>query len=313
MTKIKNAAVTGDRKRVGLFIRLPEDLAADFPSLEPEDDSPTHVTFLYVGEVPANREEEFLAICGEVFASLEAPVKAWLHQLDHFVHPDNDRRVAHMSVGFNRQMALYRDRLIDHLKEAGFDLADSFPLVYRPHVTLGYMPDAHDHQTHVDGYKLFGPQGSWEFDSVEVWGLPKLVSIPLGVAPPPVANLLVHRVAQRHLKKAAQVGTDTAAIYAISPEMMDALIQKFGTEKIAEMRLEFDSEGMSALDKEVRKFGVFHTGGDGSFEVKIEMEPNEWDLPKEFGYTKPYGTKEFVAYKKSADRVAQKYLERDAK
>jgi len=103
-----------------------------------------------------------------------------------------------MSVGFNRQMALYRDRLIDQLQEAGFEIYDSFPLVYRPHVTLGYIPGAHGHGGGVEGYELFGPSGGWAFDSIEVWGLPKVVSIPLGVAPPPTPYVDVHRVANQH-------------------------------------------------------------------------------------------------------------------
>lgn len=194
-TSALDTPVTGDRTHVGLFIPLPLGLAERFPDLSPDDPSPPHVTFLIVGEVPAFREQEFLTIVGEVLSEVHAPVKAWLHQLDFFVHPEPDRQVAFMSVGFDRQMAIFRDRCADLLKEAGFDVKDRSPLVYTPHVTLGYVDDAW-REKKWDGPEIYG---AWYFDTIEVWGLPKLHGIELGVAPPPYLHASVDRVASAYL------------------------------------------------------------------------------------------------------------------
>lgn len=157
---------TGYRDSVGLFIRLPKDLAEQFPSLAPEDNSPPHVTFLYVGEVTEEDEEVFLETVHKVFAQGLPTIKAKLIGLDHFDHPDKERRVAHCAVRFSASLSEIRARLRSALEDAGLTVGDSFP-VYRPHVTLAYMPGL--------GSKYEGPvpEGEWEFDEIEVWGLPK--------------------------------------------------------------------------------------------------------------------------------------------
>lgn len=112
-------------------------------------------------------------------------------------------------------------------------------------------------------------------------------------------NRLVHRWFQR---RAALVGTDTAAIYAIAPEMLAKVIadgdwaDKWGTDP-----------GSDAADKVIRQHGgaVFHTGGDGVYDVKIPTKEGEMPIVRENGYMAPYGT--------SAARVASRWIDRQAK
>lgn len=157
---------TGYRESVGLFIPLPRDLARQFPSLLPDDRSPSHSTFLYIGHLPEEQDETFLRIINEVFSEKQPRVKAKLDGLEHFKHVDKDRSVAHIKVRYSQSMSEIREKLWERLKEAGIDVGDSFR-IYRPHVTLKYMPG-------MDSlWEGPVPEGSWEFDEIEVWGLPK--------------------------------------------------------------------------------------------------------------------------------------------
>lgn len=156
-----------------------------FPSLGSEDKSPPHITFLYVGKVSKERHEDFLTAVRDVFEEVPGPVQSVLQPPDYFVHPDKNRRVAVIPHRFSRDLAALRWKLRDRLVDAGFEVDDSFPLIYRPHTTLAY----------IDGLNVpYGgvvPSGSWAFDCIEIWGLPKMISIPFGEAPVKVARMFM--------------------------------------------------------------------------------------------------------------------------
>lgn len=168
---LKVAAVTGDGTRVGLFIPLPEHLASQFPSLEPFDDSPAHITFMYVGPVAPERQEEFLRVLQKGMAHIEGPITASLDGVDTFQH--QDKRVAYSRVRFSQPIAELHDRLKNYLASAGFPVLHSFPFL-TPHVTISYM-GPHDEWEGVP------PKGSWTFSGMQVWGLPELAEVSLGV------------------------------------------------------------------------------------------------------------------------------------
>lgn len=175
---------TGNRSRVGLFVPLPADLADLFPPLGENDTSPSHVTLLYVGEVTQDREEEFLEILRRVLSKEPGPVRAWLNGVDKFLHPGAGREVFYAPVRFSRDFGMVRDRLTLELQTAGFEIKNSFPLAFTPHVTLGYV-DGFDNR-----YVGDAPEGAWEFNSVQVWGLPSVEDIPLGTYEPYNTSLL---------------------------------------------------------------------------------------------------------------------------
>lgn len=166
----KKLPTTGDGTSVGLFIPLPDELAVQFPS-KTEDPSPAHTTLLIVGEVPEDRREDFARIVQDVCDGIHGPVKARLAGVDHFVHPGADRRVFYSPIRFSQDVAELRDRLWVNLEDAGFDIKDRFPMAYNPHVTLGYIPDAHDGQ-----WRGSIPTGMWEFNGIEAWGLPDVLT-----------------------------------------------------------------------------------------------------------------------------------------
>lgn len=171
----------GDGKSVGLFLPLPAHLAAQFPSLGENDDSPPHVTLLYVGDVPKAREKLFLSTVTTVLSKQAGPIIATLGEPDFFVHPDKDRRVWYSRVTFSKDMAEIRDRLWLALEDAGFDVKHSFSLAFTPHVTLAYMEgEAHSHTR----WKGSVPKGSWSISSMSVWGMREPAEVMLGTFQP---------------------------------------------------------------------------------------------------------------------------------
>lgn len=167
---------TGNRSSVGLFIPLPNELAEMYPRMD-DDGSPSHVTLLYVGPIEAKREEEFLQIVTDVLNQEPGPIRAWLVDVDKFVHPDKNRTVFYTPVRFSKPLGVLRDRVTNALQMAGFTVENSFPLSFNPHVTLEYQ-DGMDPKAEYSGESI--PDGAWEFDTVEVWGLPKTYEIELG-------------------------------------------------------------------------------------------------------------------------------------
>lgn len=168
----KTAAQTGNGSRVGLFIRIPANLAAQFPEAPGEDSSPRHVTFLVVGEVSPARRDEFLSIVHEVvgmFGSFEAAFDG----LDWFPQPEEDTRVFFVRTKFDRDLGALRDKLAGALADAGFEVRNKFPLAYIPHATLSYE-DFWD-----GGYEGPVPDGTWQVTEMEVWGLPQVERIAL--------------------------------------------------------------------------------------------------------------------------------------
>jgi tRNA nucleotidyltransferase/poly(A) polymerase/2'-5' RNA ligase len=162
---------TGDRTGVGLFIPLPEDQCEGFPSRGEEDKSPNHTTFLYVGDVSQEREAEFLQVLAEVFLDFNAPVRGVTGPVDYFPQPDKDRRVAYLPIRFDKDLSKLRWKVRDALMSHDFQVDDSFPLIFKPHTTLEYM-DGVD-SVYVDEV----PKVDWNFDGIEVWGLPRLHTI----------------------------------------------------------------------------------------------------------------------------------------
>ena len=171
-TRGRTASVEGQGTEVGFFIPLSDDLASQY-EVKAEDTSPPHVTFLYVGRVPTEREAEFLAVARGVLQTAP-PVFGVLNGVDSFVHGDKNRRVLYSRVSFSHDLLPLRDRLWEALSEAGFDVQHSFKN-FVPHVTLEYRDGVNDAV-----WQGAAPSGSWECKTVEVWGLPQKHVLPFG-------------------------------------------------------------------------------------------------------------------------------------
>ena len=168
----------GQNTEAGLFIPLPRELAEQFPDLGEEDKSPPHATFLYVGTISKGRQAAFLQVCQRVLKTMRgATVEAHLEGPEYFVHPAKERRVAVMHVRFSHDLAGLRWRLRDALIDAGFTVDDSFPLIFRPHVTLEYLDGL------ASQYTGKVPTGSWTFSGMKVWGLGQPKQVTFGMVP----------------------------------------------------------------------------------------------------------------------------------
>jgi tRNA nucleotidyltransferase/poly(A) polymerase/2'-5' RNA ligase len=179
----------GDGTRAGLFIPLPKELAEKFPSLGDEDDSPSHVTFLYIGDYKEKADQEKLVeVLREALRKWWPGARARLDGLEYFDHHDKDRRVPHVSVDFDKDLSGFKHRVRQELSDAGLEVSDRFP-EFRPHVTLAYMPGM---DAEWDGPV---PEGEWDFDEMEVWGLPELHKIKLGPQASKVASAWLRREA----------------------------------------------------------------------------------------------------------------------
>jgi len=161
---------TGDGTSVGIFIPLPPALAAQFPKTRGKDKSPPHVTFLYIGKVPVDKEEIVADIIERTLHSV-GQVSGTLNGLDYFTN-QHGQRIPHVSISFDIDMSAVRRQLRRELMDAGVDVADSFHYQYVPHSTLGYFEEGQDFTGRV-------PEGSWDFDTIELWGCSKSYVIPL--------------------------------------------------------------------------------------------------------------------------------------
>lgn len=161
---------------IGLFLPLPDEIVAQYPGGKDGNDGRPHVTFFYIGEIPKDRYGELLDVLRSELQEWRGPVQANIGQLDYFEQPERDGRVAYLTVEFSRDFANLRERLYARLLDEDFEVEEINPRVYFPHTTLAYL-DGSD-----SVYRGTLPQGSWEFDTIEVWNMEKdPIELPLGV------------------------------------------------------------------------------------------------------------------------------------
>lgn len=141
---------------MGVFLKLPEKLAKDFPALE-SDGSPPHVTVLYIGNVDAARKDDVIETIEKVCSTYE-PMEVWVGGLAYFENPKGEQ-IAHSMVEAKGLAGLSRD-IWDAVMRLGVKVEHSFP-DYTPHVTLQYG-------TKRD-YKGETPEGNFKCTELEIW------------------------------------------------------------------------------------------------------------------------------------------------
>jgi 2'-5' RNA ligase len=154
---------------VGLFIPLPTSLGYQFRP-KPQDPSPPHVTFLYLGRVDGRRIWTFLRVCREALAKIP-PFQIQLGPVDHF--PAGEDGVPWFSsCQIEKKIYELRAQLIKELRANGFEPEGKGTDNWAPHTTLAYLPEG-------ESYNGLPPSGSWLASKIEVWGLPEHVSFEL--------------------------------------------------------------------------------------------------------------------------------------
>jgi 2'-5' RNA ligase len=150
-------------KHVGIFIKLPTDLNSKFPTLK-EDDSPAHITTLYLGSQDYDMEDKIIISAYEVAENIE-PFECELNGLGYFPKNQDGVKVAFVKVKSSGLHSL-RNKLVKSVNEHKVEWENTWP-EFKPHVTLAYMEDLDAEY----GKKI--PTGKWTCGSMEVWGFDK--------------------------------------------------------------------------------------------------------------------------------------------
>lgn len=268
----------GDGTSVGLFIPLPVHLAKKFPTLIPDDHSPSHVTLLIIGEVTEPEEQKRLVevlqkICSRWYWK---DAKATLGEISAFDH--GHQVVPHMEVKFSRDFASFRRLLKQELAQEGFKPSDKY-VEFQPHVTLDYLPPGEEWEGKT-------PKGSWTFDKIEVWGLPDVVpKIQLGkvkTAYGPNSGMRELQVRLARLIRSAKAPTDV--VHNLP------------------MGVDFVWEGLDQVSEDLKKIpelqrtslGVRLMGYVDSLQEEIRLQANALQAARLDAHTKYHRETEFA-------------------
>lgn len=198
--RVKYSAQEACCKHVGIFLRVPEPLASEFPSRSPHDDSPPHATLLYVGDCTEQQLADVEKAARENLEWTE-PFEVEVCDYGEFQN-DEGQTIAHMvpkALGKNARLSEIHDGLRWSMESFGIPVQHVFG--FKPHVTLAYLPEG-------AVYKGPKPRGRFKVEALEIWcdGRPPVV-IPLrerrpggpvgyAVPRPRRANSLLRRLAR---------------------------------------------------------------------------------------------------------------------
>lgn len=147
-------------EHVGIFVQLPDHLEKQYPRLS-DDDSPAHVTTLYLGDQLSDNEDAVVAAAYAV-AKKTKPFKITIGDLSYFEKNHNGDKVAFTKIESSGLRAL-RIRLAKELKEHGVKWKDTYGS-FKPHTTLKYFEGTKGE------YEGKVPSGSWTCEELKVWG-----------------------------------------------------------------------------------------------------------------------------------------------
>ena len=112
-------------EHVGFFFPLPAKLAGQYPAegRKSEDESPVHLTLLYLGEMKPEKEKALLEAAKKVFAET-APLRLSLGPVDDFQNKDG-QTIRHSPVTGKGLQQLHT-RLAKAVEEAGVESASDY-------------------------------------------------------------------------------------------------------------------------------------------------------------------------------------------
>lgn len=163
----------GDGTKVGIFMPLPSSIDNQFPELE-KDASPAHITFLVIGEVPAEQRDAVRTLVEDSLEAVPGPVRVTASKLGHFTNKKG-QVIAHLVPEFSEDLEEARRRIIAGVEKLGIEVEDYGKDAWKPHITLGYLDAGKEWEGDV-------PDVEWSAAEMEIWGLPTLVTIPFGTS-----------------------------------------------------------------------------------------------------------------------------------
>jgi len=162
----------------GVFIRLPEELANQFPQKE-VDGSPPHLTLLYIGDLNRKDFERVGEIVRNIGRGL-APFEVVLDEFDVFTNPEGQQipcMATSDPVFLKKLHALIRKEVenggidVSHIYGPDEDEDVDFEEGFTVHATLDYLDAGVDYE----GPK---PAGKFVVSNLELWGF-GVVRIPM--------------------------------------------------------------------------------------------------------------------------------------
>jgi len=161
--EVRNLLAKSGTESVGLFLRIPPEIAKDLPATRGDDESPLHATVLQMGEIGRADYEKLILAVGDALKQVQ-PCRVELSDkgvFRSFSGSDVEYLVPRM-CGDGHSFEAMHDMLIKALEQAGFRPKRMTP--FKPHVTLRYNEPGTP--VNLDD----GEGGSFTMNSLEVWG-----------------------------------------------------------------------------------------------------------------------------------------------
>lgn len=150
-------------EEVGVFLRIPDELAKVFPDKSDRDSSPPHVTMLYVGKVTPDEHAKVVEAVKSVLAGMQ-PLRIQLTDYGEFKN-DAGETIPHLiprSMGPVTLEEVQRQLQAEVEKTLGRQ-TDQFPGPWKAHATLAYVKAGETYQDRPEG-------GEFDLRGLEVWG-----------------------------------------------------------------------------------------------------------------------------------------------
>jgi len=155
----------------GVFIRLPEKLAGQFPQKVEEDSSPPHLTMLYIGDLNRQDFDRVVEIVREAIEQVD-PFDVHLDRFDSFKNHEG-QQIPHMTTTQPVLLKRLHARIRMAVEDAGVEVEQTYgpdagdnpdpEESFTVHATLGYVEEG-------DEYSGPKPAGTFTVSNLEVWG-----------------------------------------------------------------------------------------------------------------------------------------------
>ena len=146
-----------EKESIGLFVRLPNKIALQFPPRSEEDTSPPHITMLYIGSKTAKETDEIKSLI-ETELKQHSVLECEVGGVGYFDTPDGI--VAYSKIdcpGLEKIHKALHKVLTDNNIEV-----EHIDTKFIPHATIEYRDDK----------KYTGKEssGNFKIDCIELWG-----------------------------------------------------------------------------------------------------------------------------------------------
>ena len=143
---------------VCLYCEIPEKFHDLFPEDRGgNDNSPPHITVLYIGDVPEENIDSIVKICADV-AQKFTPIECEFGEVDTF--PNGVYGVPHIvHIIASKELESLHHLLWGLIQKSGLDVEHRF--TYNPHTTLKYLPEGKKYNGKI-------PKGKFTVDSLIV-------------------------------------------------------------------------------------------------------------------------------------------------